>query len=146
MWESVNAMNDNHLKRIGVSIDDHLLSKFDTFIEKKEYENRSEALRDLIRSALFEQSWEMDNQIVAGSILLFYDHHQHGLTEELTRVQHEMHEQIMATTHFHLDKTHCLELIVVKGQAKVLQELKNKLSKLKGVVYSKVTLAPVENI
>lgn len=139
-------VTENPLKRIGVSIEDQLLRKFDTFVEQKKYENRSEALRDLIRNALFEQTWEKDDQVVAGSILLFYDHDQRNLTEELTKIQHEMHEHVMATTHFHLDQTNCLELIVVKGKAKEIQELKNKLSRLRGVNYSKVTIAPVENI
>lgn len=139
-------MEDNHLKRIGVSLEEPLLDKFDTLIAQKNYENRSEAIRDLIRNALFESSWEKDDQVVAGSILLFYDHHQRNITEELTKIQHEMHEHVMATTHFHLDKTNCLELIVVKGKAKEIQQLKNKLSSLKGVNYSKVTIAPVENI
>lgn len=139
-------MEESHLKRIGVSIDDHLLERFDALLDQKQYENRSEALRDLIRNALFEHSWEKDDQIVAGSILLFYDHHQRHLMEELTKIQHEMHEHVMATTHFHLDQTNCLELIVVKGKAKEIQQLKNKLSSLRGVVYSKVTIAPMENI
>jgi CopG family transcriptional regulator, nickel-responsive regulator len=40
------------LSRIGVSIDSDLLHLFDSFITDKGYENRSEALRDLIRDRL----------------------------------------------------------------------------------------------
>lgn len=139
-------MEESNLKRIGVSMEDHLLNKFDDLVEQKKYENRSEALRDLVRNALFEYSWEKDEQIVAGSILLFYDHQKRNLMEELTSVQHEMHEHVMATTHFHLDKANCLELIVVKGKAREIQQLKNKLTSLKGVAYSGMTIAPMEHI
>jgi CopG family nickel-responsive transcriptional regulator len=40
------------LSRIGVAIDSDLLDRFDRFIEKQGYANRSEAFRDLIREKL----------------------------------------------------------------------------------------------
>jgi len=139
-------MEDSSLKRIGISMEGHLLNKFDGLVEQKGYENRSEAVRDLVRDALLQHSWEKDEQLVAGSILLFYDHHKRNLMEELTKVQHEMHDHILATTHFHLDQANCLELIVVKGKAKEIQQLSNNLTSLKGVTYGGFTVAPVENI
>ena len=51
----------------------------------------------------------------------------------MTNIQHSMHDLILATTHFHLDHDSCLELIVVKGKVKDIQELSNKLTSLKGV-------------
>ena len=44
--------------RFGISIDEKLLENFDSLIERKGYVNRSEAIRDLIRSALVELKWE----------------------------------------------------------------------------------------
>ena len=40
------------LVRFGVSLDHHLLDEFDKHIERRNYTNRSEALRDLIRDNL----------------------------------------------------------------------------------------------
>lgn len=137
-------MSDSTLKRFGVSMESHLLEKFDQFVQEKGYENRSEALRDLIRDALIQSYWENEDQIVAGSILLFYNHHQRNLLEEITSVQHGMHEYVLATTHFHLDHDNCLELIVVKGKASILRQFTYKLMSLKGVKYTKFTVAPVE--
>lgn len=125
-------------------MESHLLEKFDQFVQEKGYENRSEALRDLIRDALIQSYWENEDQIVAGSILLFYNHHQRNLLEEITSVQHGMHEYVLATTHFHLDHDNCLELIVVKGKASILRQFTYKLMSLKGVKYTKFTVAPVE--
>lgn len=139
-------MEDSMLKRFGISIEGHLLQKYDALIKQKGYENRSEAIRDLIRDALIQHSWEKDDQIVAGSIQLFYDHHKRNLVEELTKVQHDMHDIILSTTHFHLDHMNCLELIVVKGKAKDVQELSNRLTSLKGVQYGKFTVALIDNI
>ncbi|WP_053364835.1 nickel-responsive transcriptional regulator NikR [Bacillus sp. FJAT-27245] len=139
-------MEDSLLKRFGVSMEGSLLRKFDHLVMQKRYTNRSEAVRDLVRDALVQQSWETAEQIVAGSILLFYDHHQRNLLDELTMIQHEMHDNILATTHFHLEKSSCLELIIVKGKAKEIQLLSDKMTSLKGVKYGKFTVAPVEKM
>lgn len=120
-----------------------LLKKFDSLIVQKGYMNRSEAVRDLVRDALIQQSWEMEDEIVAGSILIFYDHHQRNLLDELTKIQHGMHSNILATTHFHLDHDSCLELIIVKGKAKDIQSLTNQMTTLKGVKYGKFMVSPV---
>jgi CopG family nickel-responsive transcriptional regulator len=61
------------LQRFGVSIDAHLLERFDKVIEQKGYTNRSEALRDLIRDSLVEQEWDENREII-GTITIVYDH------------------------------------------------------------------------
>ncbi|MFS0576466.1 nickel-responsive transcriptional regulator NikR [Sporosarcina sp. 179-K 3D1 HS] len=139
-------MQDSMLKRFGISMDGNLLRKFDHLVKQRGYENRSEAIRDLVREAIIQQTWEDGEQIIAGSILLFYDHHQRNLLEEMTKIQHSVHDVILATTHFHLNHNSCLELIVVKGKAKDIQQLSHKLTSLKGVTYGNFTVAPVEQI
>ena len=47
----------NNIKRFGVSIESNLLEKFDDYIKSKNYPNRSEALRDLIRKEFVEEQW-----------------------------------------------------------------------------------------
>ncbi|WP_347403252.1 ribbon-helix-helix protein, CopG family [Gracilibacillus dipsosauri] len=70
------------LKRFGVSMEENLLEKFDLLVKQRGYENRSETVRNLIRDALIQQLWEGNEQMVAGSILLFYNHHQRNLLNE----------------------------------------------------------------
>lgn len=139
-------MQDSILKRFGVSMEGSLLRKFDQYVQQRGYENRSEAVRDLVRDALIQRLWEDNQGIVAGSILLFYNHHQRNLLEEMTQIQHDMHDLILATTHFHLDHNSCLEIIVVKGKVQDIDELCQKLLTLKGVDYGKFTVAPIEQI
>ncbi len=140
------SVQDSTLKRFGVSMEGNLLEKFDHLVKQRGYENRSEAVRDLVRDALIQQMWEDHEQMVAGSILLFYNHHQRNLLDEMTTIQHSAHDLIIATTHLHLDYDSCLELIVVKGKVKDIQQLSNKLTSLKGVTYGKFTVAPVEQV
>ncbi len=139
-------MEDSSLKRFSVSMEGGLLRKFDRLVTQRGYSNRSEAIRDLVREAIIEQSWETDDQLIAGTILLFYNHHQRNLLEEMTMIQHEKHDLILATTHFHLTHESCLELIVVQGKVRDIRELSDKLTSIKGVDYGNFTVAPVEKI
>lgn len=144
--EGVIILTEQQLTRFGVSMDKNLLDKFDELIDKKGYKNRSEAVRDLVRDALVKESFEESTRIVAGSILIFYDHHQRNLIEEINSIQHTMHEQILGTTHFHIDKHNCLELIIIKGVANELQTMCDKIMSLKGVKYAKLTVSPIEDV
>lgn len=137
-------MTYTELTRFGISMDKQLLQQFDSLIKKQHYRNRSEAIRDLVRDAIVRQSWEEDEQVVAGSILLFYNHHHPDVPLELTTIQHDLHNEVLATTHFHIDHDHCLEIIVVKGKAVDLRRLSDRLISLKGVKYGKFTVAPVK--
>jgi len=139
-------MQDSVLKRFSVSMEGNLLRKFDQLVTLQGYENRSEAVRDLVREAIVQQSYEDGEQMIAGSILLFYNHHRRNLLEEMTEIQHERHDLILATTHFHMNQGSCLELIVVKGKVNDVRELSHRLTSLKGVDYGNFTVAPVEQI
>lgn len=139
-------MQDSSLKRFSVSMEGNLLRKFDSLVTLKGYENRSEAVRDLVREAIVQQSYEDSEQMIAGSILLFYNHHHRNLLEEMTEIQHDKHDLILATTHFHIDQGSCLELIVVKGKVKDIRELSHRLTSLKGVDYGNFTVAPIEQV
>ena len=134
------------LKRFGVSMETSLLKKFDLLADKKGYKNRSEAIRDLIRDALIQQSWEEGNEVAAGTIVLFYNHRQRHLAESMTAIQHQYHDLVLSATHFHLDHDHCLELIVVKGMPREMKQLSDRLISLKGVDYGKFTVAPVGKV
>jgi len=120
------------LKRFSVSLEDKLLAIFDEHIMARSYSNRSEAIRDLIRKAFIKEEWEADKQVM-GVISLVYDHHQHKLQEKVTLLQHDYHHHIVSTTHVHMDHDNCLEVIIVRGKAREVQDLADKLAALRGV-------------
>jgi CopG family nickel-responsive transcriptional regulator len=93
------GLHMGELTRTGVAIDSDLLTRFDRFIEKRGYGNRSEALRDLIRDRLISAVVEDPGALVVGSITLIYDHHSRLLPDKLTNLQHEHHNLVIATTH-----------------------------------------------
>lgn len=121
------------LKRFSISLEENLLDSFDSYIKEQSYNNRSEAIRDLIRKSLVRVEWETDNKIIMGVITLVYDHHQPQLQEKVTEVQHGYHNYIVSTTHVHMDHNNCLEVIIVRGKSKEVQDLAVKLLALRGI-------------
>lgn len=128
------------LTRFGVSIPDGLLLDFDRLIGRKGYQNRSEAIRDLIRDSLVQEQWRGGNEEMVGTIVLVYDHHTRQLSRILTRLQHEHYRTILSTLHIHLDEHHCLEALVVKGKGKDIQKISDRLIGTKGVKHGKLSL------
>ena len=59
------------LVRTGVSLERDLLTKFDVVIEEKGYQNRSEAIRDLIRRHLVAEDIDK-NKVVVGTVIWGY--------------------------------------------------------------------------
>ena len=128
------------LKRFTISLDEKLLEDFDAFIKQRSYENRSEAIRDLIRSSFVEKEWQADKDVV-GVISMVYDHHQHKLQEKVTEIQHDYHHQIVSATHIHMDHHNCLEVVIVRGKAGSVNELSDRLRSLRGVRNCKLAMS-----
>ena len=128
------------LKRFTISLDEKLLHQFDAAIRQQKYENRSEAIRDLIRSSFVEDEWQADKDVV-GVISMVYDHHQPKLQEKVTEIQHDYHHQIVSATHIHMDHHNCLEVVIVKGTAGSVNELADRLRSLRGVRNCKLAMS-----
>jgi CopG family transcriptional regulator, nickel-responsive regulator len=128
------------LSRIGVAIDSDLLSRFDRFITKQGYTNRSEAFRDLIRDRLVNAVVESPATFVVGTVTLIYDRHSRLLPEKLMNLQHTNHDLIISTTHAHLDHDTCLEVVVVKGESRRVRKLADLLIGVKGVQHGRLVM------
>ncbi|MBV9081438.1 MAG: nickel-responsive transcriptional regulator NikR [Acidobacteriaceae bacterium] len=129
------------LSRIGVAIDSDLLKRFDTFIAKQGYTNRSEAFRDLIRDRLVMATVDNPRAPVVGTVTLIYDHHSRMLPDKLMDLQHDHHRLIVCTTHAHLDHATCMEVIILKGESRQLQKLAEMLIATKGVRHGRLVMS-----
>ena len=123
------------VKRFGVSLEKDLLKKFDSFIKKKNFPNRSEAIRKIIREHLVGQEWVQGKEIV-GAITIVYDHHRRELLDKLVHVQHDFDSLVVSTQHVHLDHNNCFELIAIKGDSKKAEKLYNILKSTKGIKHA----------
>jgi CopG family nickel-responsive transcriptional regulator len=119
--------------RFGVSLDENLLAQFDRVIGRKGYTNRSEAIRDLIRESLVREQWELGSDEVVGTLTLVYNHDVRELSDKLTDLQHAHYKAIVSAMHVHLDPHHCLEVLVLRGKAKELKSIADRLIGTRGV-------------
>jgi CopG family transcriptional regulator, nickel-responsive regulator len=128
------------LSRIGIALDSDLLSRFDKLTSRLGYTNRSEAFRDLIRDRLVAERTASPRSTVVGTVTLIYDHHEHGVTEKLTELQHASHELVVSTSHAHLDHDSCLEVLIVHGKSGQIEEFAGRLIGLKGVQHGRLVM------
>ena len=128
------------LARFGVSLDEDLLKALDGFVIENSLPNRSQAIRHLVEKNLVEKKWQC-NQMVAGAVVLLYDHHKGDITTKSNDIQHEYYDVILSAQHFHLNHDNCLEIIAVKGTAKRLTELSDKLIGMKNIIHGKLVMS-----
>ena len=137
--------NEKELMRIGVSLPDNLLTKFDDILAKRGYSSRSEGIRDAIRSYIRYYEWTSEVQgNRVGIISLTYNHHQRGLADELANVQHKHLDVIRSSLHIHVDAELCMEVIVLHGDVSEVKLVAEGLMALKGVQHLKLTTVSVE--
>ena len=126
--------------RFGVSVEPELIKKFDNKIKKQGYENRSEAIRDLIRKNLIkEKSLDPDSESI-GTLTMIYDHHTGHLTDKLLNIQHDHTSEILSTTHIHIDHNNCLEVLILKGRTKNIKKLADNIKALKGIKHGELVI------
>ena len=128
------------LERMSFTIEKPLLKKLERLMREQGCVNRSEFLRNLVRSRLVEQAWADDEEVL-GTITVVYDHHQRELSRKLTAVQHHHHHEVLATTHVHLDKRLCAEMIMMRGNARIIQEMAEAIRQQKGVLHAATALS-----
>ncbi len=121
----------------------NLLKALDEFVIENKLPNRSQAIRHLVEKNLVEKKWQC-NQIVAGAVVLLYDHHKGDVTTKSNDIQHEYFNVILSSQHFHLSHENCLEIVAVKGTANSLTELSDKLIGIKGIIHGKLVMSRAE--
>lgn len=132
------------LERIGVSLDKGLLSRFDKLIAKQGYQNRSEAIRDLIRRQLSEQRLSNPRARAVAAVILVYDHHATNLAEKLIDLQHSHILQAISSLHIHLDEHNCLEVVVLKGRVSEINRVGQSILSMKGVKLGRINLVATQ--
>jgi len=145
------------MQRFTISLDDALAQQFDALIARQGYENRSEAVRDLIRQRLGSDSLHGSADGAAprssaaaaaawcvANVSYVYDHHEHTVAARVLGLQHDHHDLVVTSLHTHLDHDHCLETLVLRGPTDAVRTLAGQLVALRGVRHGSVHLVPLE--
>jgi CopG family transcriptional regulator, nickel-responsive regulator len=133
------------MQRVTISIEDDLAHQFDALIARQRYQNRSEAVRDLVRRALETDRLEQNEaRHCVASLSYVYNHHERALASRLTQAQHERHDLSLAATHVHLDHDNCLETLILRGETRQVREFAAAITGQRGVRHGLLNLVPVQ--
>ena len=131
---------EQDLSRIGVSLPENLLEKFDTIITKRGYSSRSEGIRDAIRSYIRYYDWmsEVEGERI-GILSMTYDHSQRGLITSLMDLEHEFSAITRSAVHVHISHDECMEILILHGDGKDVQAIAERIMAQKGIKNVKLT-------
>src|SRR6185437_3680357 len=110
------TIQGDSMRRLTISVDDDLADTFDRLVRDKGYENRSEAVRDLVRQALGQASFQdRSAKHCVGALSYVYNHNERQLASRLIGMQHDHHDLTVSTLHAHLDHENCIETVILRG-------------------------------
>jgi len=132
-------------ERFTISLDARLAREFDSLIRARGYQNRSEAVRDILRQQLESHRLRTDQApFCVGNLSYIYNHHQRELAERLTAYQHDHHDVVVSTMHAHLDHENCIESVIVRGRTGDVRRFAEKLMAEPGVRHGALNLVPAD--
>jgi CopG family nickel-responsive transcriptional regulator len=131
---------DQELSRIGVSLPENLLEKFDEIITKRGYSSRSEGIRDAIRGYIRYYDWmsEVQGERI-GILSMTYVHSQRGLVTSLLDIEHEFSSITRSAVHVHISHDECMEVLILQGDGKEIKAVAEKIIAQKGLKNVKLT-------
>ena len=133
------------MERFTISLDPGLARSFDALIAERGYENRSEAVRDLIREKLGqalllpgEARWGV------GTVSYVYDRSDQALVQRVLHLQHDHHDLVLTSQHTPLDHENRLETVTLRGSVAAIQTFAARLIALRGVRNGHVHFVPLQ--
>ena len=133
------------MQRTTITLDDDLMARLDEFMADRRYANRSEAIRDLVRSGLEQATVEASPRArCLAAAIYVYDHEARELASRLTRAAHEHHDLSLATLHVHLDHDSCMEVTVLRGAVQEVRHFADHVIAERGVRHGRLVLVPID--
>ena len=133
------------MQRITITIDDALVDEIDRLIKTRGYQNRSEAVRDLVRAGLIAtQSVGGRARECVASLAYVYDRHTRELPKRLAHAFQDHHNLCLATMRVTLDHASCMEVSALRGPTSQVERFAEGVMVERGVRHGRLTLIPAE--
>lgn len=135
------------MQRFTISLEAELAEEFDSLIRARGYQNRSEAMRDILRQHIEEQRLRAEQAPnCVANVSYVYSHHERALAERVIDLQHHYHDLTIASMHAHLDHDQCIESLLLKGPTDQVRACADRLIAERGVRHGALNLVPVDVI
>lgn len=128
------------VKRISVSLKGSVFQALDQLVKDRGFENRSQALSEMIHQSVVDHNKVQGEQIMAGTITLFYDETKLGVSQKISTIQRKNISEVISSQHVLLENNHTMEVIIVQGPANHLKNILNQFISCKGVKSGKLVV------
>jgi CopG family nickel-responsive transcriptional regulator len=133
-------MEQDIIIRIGISVPDDLLDRFDEIVEEQGFSSRSEGIREAIRNYILHAEWMSKIQgDRIGIISIVYSQDRRRPANSLMQVRHENAGLTLSTFHESIDRDNCMDLMVLRGDSRGIKGFAEKMMAIKGVKHVNLT-------
>lgn len=132
--------NGRRVSRISMSLPEELLVDLDEMVLERGFASRSQAIGDMLHQFLVEHKSQVGDDVMVGTITVFYDNSVPGLQKHLADLQFRYIDEVISSLHVHLIHNQTMEVILVQGPARKLQAIADEMITRRGVISGKMQL------
>jgi CopG family nickel-responsive transcriptional regulator len=124
---------------VSVSLPKNLLENVDKYAKERGFANRSEIVRQALRTYMFESRRldEFQGRITA-IITIVYQ--REAKRSQITDLQHNFGSAVLTFLHTHIQEGYCVEIIVARADTQVIRALVQALRANEQISEAKVTI------
>jgi CopG family transcriptional regulator, nickel-responsive regulator len=135
-----NGVSESKVQRISVSLPEAVFCELDQLVGERGWESRSQAISVMVTQAALEHREDKGDTLMAGTITIVYDESKGNLLQRLAELERRYLDEVISSLHVQLENDHRIEVLLVQGPARKLQNIADELLALKGVKTGKLTL------
>jgi CopG family nickel-responsive transcriptional regulator len=135
-----NGVSESKVQRISVSLPEAVFCELDQLVGERGWESRSQAISVMVTQAALEHREDKGDTVMAGTITIVYDESKGNLLQRLAELERRYLDEVISSLHVQLENDHRIEVLLVQGPARKLQNIADELLALKGVKTGKLTL------
>lgn len=124
---------------VSVSLNKRILQEIDSIQDEMGFSGRSETIRAAIRMLSADKRDKEDLIGVLDATLLVI--HDENSSDSVSKIRHDFSDLVKTQVHNHLENQKCLEIFVIKGEAKRIKMMTNSFQINKNMDYVKLIVA-----
>ena len=135
------------MQRITITIDDELAQEIDTLARSRGYQNRSEAVRDLVRAGIVQtrsNASARNASSCVATLTYVYDQGMRDLPKRLGNAFRNHHDLPVATMRAALDHDSCMEVSLLRGPTARVERFAQRIIAERGVRHGRVVIVPAD--
>jgi CopG family nickel-responsive transcriptional regulator len=124
-----------------MSLPEELLRELDRMVAQRGFDSRSQAISDMLHQFVVEHKRERGDDVMVGTVTLFYDNSTPGVQKQLAELQVRHIAEVVSSLHVHLMNNQTMEVILVQGPVRILQRIADEMISRRGVISGRMHLA-----